>query len=214
VRGNSRFIAVDKSAAMTRTWWQPRSGSRDEALLADWRSVPIESASIDIVLADGSLCLVPFPDGCREILVEMQRLLRPGGRWIMRCFARPEQRETCARVFQELDDGLIGSFHILKWRLAMALQNDSESGIAIGRIFEEVANRFEQLDDLAACCGWPLEEVRTLEAYRGVSTRYFFPTLSEHVGVLEEEGFVVERMVTPDYELGDRCPTLVLSALR
>jgi hypothetical protein len=56
--------------------------------------------------------------------------------------------------------------------------------------------------------------VRTIEAYRGLATRYSFPSLAELRAVIAEAGFSILEVVTPGYELGDRCPTIVAAAAR
>jgi hypothetical protein len=58
--------------------------------------------------------------------------------------------------------------------------------------------------------GWSAEELRTIEAYRDVAARYAFPTLAELRDVIGEAGLDVVSVSTPGYELGERCPTLVL----
>jgi hypothetical protein len=68
----------------------------------------------------------------------------------------------------------------------------------------------DDLDSLALRCGWPLEAVRTMEAYRGVPARYSFPALPELRELFLDAGFSLADVFHPTYELGDRCPTLLL----
>ncbi len=68
-------------------------------------------------------------------------------------------------------------------------------------------------DDLAALArnfGWPIAEVRTIEAYRGVPTRYSFPTRAEFLSTARAAGFGATATIVPGYELGERCPSLLL----
>jgi SAM-dependent methyltransferase len=211
LNGASQFIAVDSSYAMIRTWWTGRTKSHDAVICADWQKVPLQSSSIDIVLADGSLCLIPFPTGQMGLFKEVRRLLRPGGQCFFRCFVQPEEKESCDQIMRDLHSGRIGNFHVLKWRLAMALQANSRAGVEICRIWETVHEEFRTLDTLADQQNWPRAEVGTLDAYRGVSTRYFFPTLEEHLKLFTSCGFTVSQISTPGYELGQRCPSVTLA---
>jgi hypothetical protein len=127
----------------------------------------------------------------------------------VRCFAQPDRRESLEDVFAELVSGRIGNFHILKWRIAMALQTDAASGVAVGSVWSALNEAWPDLESLALHTGWPIEEVRTIGVYRGVSTRYSFPTLREYRDAFEAAGFEVMSVAVPSYELGDRCPTLV-----
>ena len=63
---------------------------------------------------------------------------------------------------------------------------------------------------LVGARGWTPEEITGIESYRGMAARYFLPTLAEFrqsVGAPLRE---IECVFTAD-ELGERCPTFVLS---
>ncbi len=207
-------LAVDHSFDMIRALWRGPSRRRDRAIRADWRSLPLAARSIDLVLADGSLTLLAYPTGYAEVLAELTRVMRAGGRCVIRCFAQLETPETTDSVFADLSTGAIGSFHVLKWRLAMALQADLESGVAVGSVWETLHARWDDLEVLAERSGWPIGEVRTIEAYRNVPARYTFPTVAEYQMLLARAEFRVLEVVSPSYELGDRCPTLIVGRLQ
>jgi hypothetical protein len=92
----------------------------------------------------------------------------------------------------------------------MALQPDAETGVVLA----ECGTRFDEAEgDLASFagrCGWPLEAVRTIEEYRGVEARYSFPALGQLRDLFVDADFSVADVLWPGYELGDRCPSLVL----
>ena len=92
----------------------------------------------------------------------------------------------------------------------MALQSDAEEGVALGSVWEVLHAAWPKLEALADFFGWPEAEVRTIEAYHDVETRYTFPTLAQHCELFSSAGFAVTRIATPEYELGERCPTVVL----
>jgi SAM-dependent methyltransferase len=208
-----RVMAVDNSADMIRALWPRDARDCDRAICADWRQVPLPAGSIDVVLADGSLSALPFPGGYAALLAELRRLLRPGGRCLIRCFVSPDRKETVEGVFAALLQGEIGNFHVLKWRLAMALQPEAAAGVAVGRVWQALHREWADPARLAERFHWPLEQVRTIDAYRGVDTRYTFPTLTQYRRAFELGGFQVMQITTPGYELGERCLSFVLAPL-
>jgi hypothetical protein len=58
------------------------------------------------VLADGSFTLLAYPAGGTEVCNELQRVLRAGGRCVMRCFVQTELRETTEQVLADLAPGI------------------------------------------------------------------------------------------------------------
>jgi hypothetical protein len=66
------------------------------------------------------------------------------------------------------------------------------------------------LDVLADRFGWPIGEVRTILAYTNDAAVFRFPTCAEFGDLFSAAGFRVVREWSPDYELGDRCPTFAL----
>jgi SAM-dependent methyltransferase len=210
---DGRVIAVDNSFDMIRAIWPGRIRTGDEAVCADWRRMPFDASSVDLALADGTFSILPFPEGYAVLCDELRRLFRPGGRCVVRCFAQVEERETLDGVFADLDRGRIGNFHVFKWRLVMALQQSAEAGVSVGSVWSALDDAWPDLDRLAEQTRWPVEEVRTIEAYRGVETRYTFPTLEEYRRVFASAGWRVVDVAIPSYELGERCPTLVVEPL-
>jgi SAM-dependent methyltransferase len=205
-----RVVAVDRSTDMIAAIWPGRLRDGDEAVCADWRSLPLASDSADVVLLDGGLSALPYPEGYDSANREIARVLRAGGRGVVRCFVSPDRRETLDDVFAALDRREVANFHALKWRVAMAVERDAATGVAVGGVYDALAAVWHDLDALAARTGWAVEEVRTVEAYRGVSTRYTFPSRAEYEASFERAGLRVVGVTTPGYALGERCPTYVL----
>ncbi len=206
----ARVIAVDRSADMLAAVWPGSRRPGDLGLRADWRAMPLGARSVDIVIGDGALCPLRYPGDHAVLCAELHPLLRDGGRWLLRCFAAPEDRESVDDVFADLDGGRIGNVHVLKWRLAMALQDSPVEGVRGARVWAALHAAWPDLDLLADRFGWPHEQVRSLDAYRGLEARYTYPTLAEHRALLAGGGFEVMEIATSGYELGERCPLLVL----
>jgi hypothetical protein len=77
-------------------------------------------------------------------------------------------------------------------------------------VWAHVQTRAGSLERVARQAGWSIDEVATLDAYRDQAAIYWFPTLAEIRAVLDAN-FVEEHCCRPAYELGDRCPTLLLT---
>lgn len=209
-----RAIATDHSLDMIRAVWPGPIRPQDAALGADWRRLPLADASIDVALADGALTNLPFPAGYAEVAAELRRALADDGRWVARCFVQAARPEPVTTVLRDLATGRAGGFHAFKWRLAMALQPDAATGVALADVWSALAAVEPDLAALAARYGWTPESVRTIEAYRGLEARYTFPALEELADVFRRAGFAMIEAFTPAYELGDRCPTLVMTSAR
>jgi hypothetical protein len=91
----------------------------------------------------------------------------------------------------------------------MALQRSVEEGVQLAGVWEAWRAICADPRALAAKLGWDLAAIETIDAYREAAHAYTFPTLAELRGALaprfEERGVEV-----PAYELGERCPTVVL----
>lgn len=179
------------------------------AVQGDWSAIPHASGSVDIVVGDGCYVLLPYPDIYHAVTAEVARVLKPEGNCAIRVFVRPEKQESPGQVLRDLQEGLIGSFHAFKWRLAMSLHGSINEGVCVGDVWSYWnASRIDD-ETLGNRFGWTEGSVQTINAYRDVDTRYHFPTMAEirdHFSAYFEE----EACHVFDYELADRCPTFFL----
>lgn len=205
-----RVVAVDRSRDMIRSTWR---GNEDGCVVtcAEWRALPLAPSSVDIVVGDGVLSMLPYPDGYIATGVQLRYVLSRPGCCILRCFAQADAQESLADVASALCAEPIGNFHILKWRVAMAVQRCLSQGVAVEAVWDAVQAYWPDLEALASSRGWPLAEVETIQAYRGVPTRYTFPTLAEYRAAFSLMGFRLTAAAFPEYELGERCPTVTLT---
>ncbi len=118
-----KLLAVDNTLAMIQGVW-PKDNEHRHAICGDWLQLPVRDACMDVALIDGGLPAIPFPDAYRVLGTQLRRVLKPGGLFVTRIFARPENAETVGDVLAALQNREIGNFHVFKWRLAMALQGD------------------------------------------------------------------------------------------
>jgi methyltransferase family protein len=205
---DAALLAVDSSPEMLAAWWTPPLGCRSLALRGRWQTLPIRAASIDLVLADASFCALPDVAGMSDVLAAVAAVLRPGALLCGRTFVSPPRAERIEDVLTDLRAGRAGSVHAAKWRVAMALQGGAEHGVALAevwKVFESAGERRE----LGARNGWCESSMATLDAYRGVSSRLCFPTFARTRELFAVHFDELECRL-PDYELGERCPMLLM----
>jgi len=204
----TRVLAVEISLSMIRDVWPGSRVPYGTAVCADWLTMPVEDGSFDAAVGDGSISLLSYPQGLRQLSAELLRVLRPGGLFVVRIFSMPDQPEAPETVFEELWAGRIWNFNAFKWRLAMALHEDPSRGVTFSHIWDVWNRAVPEPELLAQTLGWPREVIRTMDAYRQRETRYTFPRVAEVCEVLSPH-FKMEACVYPDYADGRRYPTLL-----
>ncbi len=195
----SAITAVDRSAAMIAAHRPPHT----TCVRADWRALPCAAATADVVVGDGALSVLASAD-YGQVARELARVLAPGGELVLRLFTAPDVRKTVAALAAAPSPG---SFHAFKWRLAMALAAGGDVAVAaIARAFDELA---PDRAALAAATGWSPAAIATIDAYRGSELVYSFPPRATVLAALAPH-FELAAAHVPGYELGERCPTVVL----
>lgn len=206
-----QLLAVDKSEGMVKAVWPGDTPTR-RAMVGDWLSLDLPEAPFDLVVGDGVFSLFDFPQGYARLARALSDVVKPGGLLSLRLFCRREPSESVADVLEALSAGTIGNFHVLKWRLAMALQGDATRGVRLDDIWGTFRERVGSVAELASRLGWPEPIVGTIEGYRGVRERYSFSTEREVADALAA-GFELVETWRPSYELGERCPHLTFRRL-
>jgi SAM-dependent methyltransferase len=206
----TRLSAIDASEAMVEALWPRESVPPGSvARTGDWRALDLPGGSVDLVLGDGCFTALGSPAELRRVVVEARRVMRPGGRLVLRVFVRPDVPEEVDAMGEALRAGRIGSVHAFKWRLCMAVQRPDARQVAVADVWQAFRRICPDPSELVARLGWAPEAVATLDAYRDSAGTYSFPTLAEHRALLAPD-FTERSCHVPGYELGDRCPTLVL----
>jgi SAM-dependent methyltransferase len=205
----SPVLAVDHTPAMIRTAWPGPDGS---AVCGDWTALPLAASSRDIVLCDGGLLQLPYPHGVRACAAALARVIAPGGRFAVRLFVPPAERESPEGVLCDLVDGRIANLNVLKLRLWMALHDDVAEGVQLARVWHVLREAFPDFARLAAHLGWPLEHLLAIDAYRDCPARYHLMSQADlrRLFCEADNAFAVESVGIPGYALGERCPTIVL----
>jgi SAM-dependent methyltransferase len=195
------LLAVDHTQAMIDHVWP---GPRAAAICADWTRMPLEASSRDIVLCDGGVHTLAYPDGQRSLIHKLQQVVAPGGLCIFRFYMPPERRETIDSVLENLLSGKIANLNLLKIRLWMALWREPSVGVELRQVWDAVHRVAPDLTQLALHIGWRSEHLFAIDAYRDCSTRYYFFSLSDTRRLFCQDpgGFEIETTESPDYELG------------
>ena len=206
-----KLSAVDHSPKMVEALWPPQRGPANaQAILADWCAMPIAPGTVDLVAGDGCYVLLPFPHGYDALSRAVSRVLKPGGTYVIRVFLRPDRPESVADVARAVGAGDVGSVHALKLRLLAALHGASGAGT----LLDDVGQAWKTMPSLPAAHlgrrGWTSEEITGIASYAGMTARYYLPTLDEFRRCLGTRFDEIE-LAFGRQELGERCPTLVLT---
>ncbi len=206
----TRLVAVDRSeGAIGALWRRDGTPPGSTARLGDWRALELADASVDLVVGDGALTVVAYPGDYGPLARELRRVMRPAGRCALRSFTRPSRPETVDGVGRALQAGRVRGFHALRWRVAMAAA-DASHNVRVRdawRAFQDVCP-----EPRATCerFGWNPSWLATVDAWRDGEATYAFPPLEQVRAALRDD-FVELACHVPGYELGERCPTLVLA---
>jgi SAM-dependent methyltransferase len=203
----AEVVAVDQSQGMIGAVW-PGARPGHAAVCARWTELPLAAASRDVAIGDGCYSCLDAA-AYRVMSRALREVLRPGGLLVMRFFVRPEARESTAQVFADLFAKRIGSFFAFKWRLAMALHGTLAEGVRLADVWDAWHAAVPQPEALARHLDWSLPKILMMDHYRKSELRYTFPTLAEARVALEDDFREIACRV-PYYELGTRCPTLIL----
>lgn len=205
----TNVLAVDHTQCMIDAIWP---GPRNAVICAEWTTMPLQQGSRDIVLCDGGVNLLTYPNGHRQLVRTLHRVIASGGLCILRLFVPPKEHEATDNVLQDLLEAKIPDLNLLKLRLWMALHKDITQGIQLKRVWDAIHRVAPDFKRLASRIGWPLEHLLVINTYRNCSVRYFFLSLDDvrHLFCRNPGGFELETVQVPTYELGERCPTVVL----
>jgi len=204
----SRIVSMDASFPMVAALWK-NGDARRLGIQSDWTRMPVRAGTFTHVLGDGSLNAVPM-SVVAGICDEVVRVLRPHGTLIARVFCRPEAPETAEAIRHDVLLGRVGSFHALKWRVAMAeLRDAAASDIAVKDIRAAVIAQYPDREALCRATGWSRAEVDTLDVYGGSSAIYNFPTEAMVVDLMKRWFADVQVIRCGTYALAERCPILV-----
>ncbi|MBV8073900.1 MAG: class I SAM-dependent methyltransferase, partial [Candidatus Eremiobacteraeota bacterium] len=176
----TKLIAIDHSVRMIAALWKPEQITAEARIaVADWRAVPLESASIDFTAGDGCFTMFPYPDEMGLFAREVARIVRPRGRFVTRQFLRPAHAESIETIAQQLSAGAIGSVHALKLRILAALHAKNGEGTLLAGVYPVWKAMPPIPASLRGRPGWTEPEIASIESYRDRPGRFHLPTLEE-----------------------------------
>jgi SAM-dependent methyltransferase len=203
------LAAIEWSGAMIHRFWPPEGVPASASMVrADWRELPLAAASCDVVVGDGCYSVLATVKDAELLNAEVRRVLRPGGVFCMRCFARPARGLSVGDVFDKLRSGRIGNAFLLQWLLAMAIHGDTQEGVVLDTVWRAWSAEVPKPRELFAGLGWP-DSSWSFDRWKGVRVRYSFPTLDE-LRALGAQIFSEVRYRVPDYPWGECFPSLVM----
>src|SRR6476659_4800438 len=197
-REGTNFLAVDRTIEVIEAVWP---GPREAVRCEDWLEMRLPAASRDIVLCDGGLNLLAYPDEQQRLASILGEVLAEEGLCILRLFVRPAEKETRDAVLTDLLAGRIPDMNVLKLRLWAALQETPSQGVELDAVWRAVHGAAGSLEKLASKLGWPLEETLFINAYRDSTTRYWLGTVDEVAKIFCEDagGFELAGVHVPTY---------------
>ncbi|MFH2134318.1 MAG: class I SAM-dependent methyltransferase [Pseudomonadota bacterium] len=201
-----RLTAIDNSPDMVRALWPQEKRS----VLGDWLDMPFEDASFGNIIGDGCPVLLEFPQQQERFFTEVARVLRPGGRLLLRAFVCAAQAESPEQVCHEARQGNIKGFHAFKWRLSMAIASQTHNyTFPVSNTLHTFDVQFPDRQQLAEITGWDMQDIATLDLYRDSIAHYSYPPLAQLRNIFPRELAEIGLMYG-HYELAERCPLLVL----
>ena len=205
----SRVYAVDRSMEMIRSIWYVSAPHASGAGGRRLGEPAVREGSFDLVLGDGCFAFWSWPDGFRRLRDEAARVLKPGGRLIVRFQVRPEVGETPTRSSRiwppdesadsTRSNGASSSPCMATTRAGCCSLTSGMRGSNSG-VDRRTAGRGAAM----APRGDPDDH-----AYQKAQIRYFFPRADELRALLGER-FDEIACHTPGYENGERYRIIAL----
>lgn len=97
----------------------------------------------------------------------------------------------------------------------MAMQANAAEGVQLNDVWQAIHQVAPDLNQLANEISWPLEHLLAINAYQGRTATYHFLGVDQVLDIFcaQDDYFALESIQWPDYELGERCPTMALRRL-
>jgi SAM-dependent methyltransferase len=205
----TRLKAFDSSAVMIeRLWPAPGTPATASAEPGDWAALPLDDASVDLVAADNSLAVQQWPDGAERVVREVRRILRPGGRFVVRTLLRPAEPEPITAILDDLEAGRIALSSVAKVRAAAIVHRPGTAGFRIQDLKDLWLELFPDPETAARRFGWSTDSFVMPEVYDPEVTM-IYPTANQ-LDELVSRWFREAERAFGSYQLAERSPTLVL----
>jgi SAM-dependent methyltransferase len=206
----TNLVAVDWAEAMIKRVW-PVAGLPPYAAVirADWFDMPLGESSLDFVVGDGCYTALGSLDKADTLNRAVSRVLRPGGRFAIRCFSRSEESLDVDHLFDELLTGRHTDLGLFHWFLMMALQGEQRDGVRLDKLWRVGHERVPHPGEYIERFGWIPEEIANIERYRVLDDSYVYPTIAELKEIAAPD-FHIHQCDIPNYPHGQHFPRLIL----
>lgn len=197
--------AVDFSPSMIERVW-PGNTETKQAIEANWLTADIANNQFDGVLGDGSINMVGYPNEIRFLFKRTYMWLKPGGRFAMRFFTRPDIAVTRDQLYGEAEHPTV-SFSAFRRLLPMYIAANEGSCVPTKRMLEVFDELFPDRSQLK----WDPEHIKSIDAYKDTDTTSWFPTRKEIQDFVYEEADNVRFVDCGTYDISDTCPILTFT---
>jgi SAM-dependent methyltransferase len=202
--------AVDWSTEMlARVWPASRAPAGAVRTCADWRQLPFAPETFDVAAGDGVYTALTDLAAYRLLNAELHRVLRPGGRVLVRCMCRPSHPLGIEALFEQLLAGDIGSLDLFRFLVAMTLYHERREPVARRDIGEVWSRRLPDARAHQRRLGWSDDDMANLARSATQHHTLCFPTLEEQVELWRPHFEPVAHDV-PDYPWGGLFPRVEL----
>ena len=183
------------------------------AIQAYWLHLPLTEQQFDNVFGDGVFTQLVYPTEYTALFNNINIQLKANGKLVSRIFINNEICTTAEEVVALANKGSIGSFHAFKWRFTMALLNErKETNIPVIDIYTLFNQYCPDRVSLSRNSNWDIKSINTIDVYKGSSSIYSFPTLSQ-LKTIMPNNFIEEAIHYGSYELAESCPIVVWGKL-
>lgn len=201
------YFAVDKSRSMLKSVW---NGKRSQAICSDWQSIPWIDETFDLILCDGGLQLLKFPDTTVSVITEVERLLKEQGLFICRNFAKRVSQEDPFEIIEDLFANTINDTNELKLRIWPSLQQSVEQGVILDDVWKFLNKNVGPWDELANKLKWDLDKIKVLDLYRGNKATMHFCTQKEFASFVSiNSNFSKPEILYGSYKMHEQCPIFI-----
>lgn len=201
----AQVYAVDRTSEMIDYVWP---GNRDQVFQKNWLELDQIEKKFDVILCDGGWHLLSYPDQQMKLAELISNSLKPGGRFLVRLFVPPIEKEPVSFVLDALAAGKIPSLNHLKIRLGTAMQDNPVAGVRLGDVWEIFQRTITNRRAFADMAGWNFSHLQAIDAYRESNARYHFVELDKVIDFfkIQKNPLYVCDTCYPSYAMGKQFP--------
>ena len=197
--------AVDFSPPMIERVW-PGNTETKHAYQDNWLTVDLSEEPFDGIIGDGSINMVGYPNDIRTLFERCYHWLKPGGRFAMRFFTRPDLPITRERLLAEGANPTV-NFSAFRRLLPMYIAVTEGPAVRSYRMLEVFDELFPDRSQLK----WPTEQIISIDSYKGTTTTSWFPTREEILEFVPVDAKDVRFIDVGTYDIADTCPILTFT---